>query len=389
MIFLDKPYVSEFLKETINRNAFPVVKTASAEEILGCNFPNFLDESEAVQAVKADANTPIYTNSENAIGWISKHLPFTRLPQKIELFKNKVKFRELIKSIYPDFYFEEVPLDALDTVSITEMPMPFVIKPTVGFFSMGVYKVSTVNAWAKTKLAIKAEMRRVKNLYPTAVMDTTSFIIEQCIPGDEFAIDAYFDQTGEPVILNIYQHLFSSNEDVSDRVYFSSKSTIEENLVSFTEFLQKIGNLADVKNFPVHVEVRRGADGAITPIEVNPMRFGGWCSTPDMTYFAYGINPYEYYFAQKRPDWAEILSDKAGKLYSIIVLDNATGIDGAEIKAFNYDALRMSFEKPLALRKIDYKEYPVFGFVFAETKIENIAELEKILKSDLREFVIL
>jgi len=39
------------------------------------------------------------------------------------------------------------------------------------------------------------------------------------------------------------------------------------------------------------------------------------------------------------------------------------------------------------LRKIDYKTYPVFGFVFTETREEDFSEIEEILKSDLREFV--
>ena len=38
-------------------------------------------------------------------------------------------------------------------------------------------------------------------------------------------------------------------------------------------------------------------------------------------------------------------------------------------------------------RKIDYREYPVFGFLFTETREQNFAEIETILRSDLREFV--
>jgi len=49
--------------------------------------------------------------------------------------------------------------------------------------------------------------------------------------------------------------------------------------------------------------------------------------------------------------------------------------------------LLSNFEKPLELRKIDYEEYPVFGFLFVETKEESIFELERILKSDLKEFI--
>jgi len=329
----------------------------------------------------------IYTTSENAIGWIAEHFSFTKLPQKIELFKDKVKFRTLIQPMYADFYFREIQLYELDDLSLENIPMPFIIKPAVGFFSMGVYKVTGPRKWEQVKEAIRAELDRVKDLYPTEVLNTKSFIIEQCVEGEEFAVDAYFDATGDPVILNIHKHIFSSNEDVSDRVYISSKEIIENNIDQFYVFLKEIGILSGVRNFPVHAEIRRDCTGSVLPIEINPMRFGGWCSTADAAHLAYGFNPYVLYFSQKRPEWKEILKHKEGKLYSIVVLDNSTGIEGTQIASFDYERLLTNFEKPLELRKIDYEEYPVFGFLFTETKAENIFELERILKSDLKEFI--
>jgi hypothetical protein len=289
--------------------------------------------------------------------------------------------------MYPDFYFREIQLYDLDDLSVNNMPMPFIIKPKVGFFSMGVYKVTSPLKWEQIKEAMKEEIRRAKDYYPTEVLNTTSFIIEQCIEGEEFAVDAYFDAAGEPVILNIHKHIFSSSEDVGDRVYISSKEIIQGNIDQFSAFLKEIGRLSGVKNFPVHAEIRRDRTGSVLPIEINPMRFGGWCSTADATYLAYGFNPYVLYFSQERPDWTEILKDKEGKLYSIIALDNSTGVEGTQIASFDYDRLLSNFESPLELRKIDYKEYPVFGFLFTETKEENIFELERILKSDLKEFI--
>ncbi|HOP46687.1 MAG TPA: ATP-grasp domain-containing protein [Desulfobacteraceae bacterium] len=387
MIFIDKPFVSDFLRNTIKENGFTVVKTKIAEKLGFNKGVNILDEENAIQQAKSSEDILIYTISENSIGWIAKHLSSTKLPQKIELFKDKVKFRTLIKSMYPDFYFREIQLYELDDLSLENIPMPFIIKPAVGFFSMGVYKVTGPGKWEQVKKAIREEILRSKDFYPTEVLNTRSFIIEQCIEGEEFAVDAYFDGTGDPVILNIHKHIFSSNEDVSDRIYISSKEIIESNIDQFSVFLKKIGKLSGVKNFPVHAEIRRERTGSVLPIEINPMRFGGWCTTADAAHLAYGFNPYVLYFSQKRPEWKEILKNKEGKLYSIIVLDNSTGTEGTQIASFDYDLLLSNFEKPLELRKIDYEEYPVFGFLFTETKEENILELERILKSDLKEFI--
>jgi ATP-grasp domain len=275
----------------------------------------------------------------------------------------------------------------LENLDFNEFPLPFIIKPNVGFFSMGVYMITNLIDWENSVKSIKKENEQIKNLYPAEVLNTSTFIIEQCIEGDEYAVDAYFNEKGEPVILSILHHTFSSDSDVSDRVYTTSKKIIENNIEEFTDFLDKIGKLSSVKNFPVHLELRRDSDGIIIPIEVNPMRFGGWCTTADITFQAYGFNPYLYYYTQKKPDWDKILKNKEGKLFSIVVLDNSTGVDAKNILSFNYDKLLEIFETPMELRKLDFNRYPVFGFLFTETREDNFNGLKKILDSDLSEFI--
>jgi len=387
MFFIDKPYVSDFFKRTVRDNAIPVVGTDIAKKLGPYSGTKVISEDRAIEMARESDNLTVYTTSENSIGWISEHLAFINLPEKIALFKDKLKFRELTKSIFPNFYFKKVCVEDLKKIQFSEMPLPFIIKPAIGFMSMGVYKVSNLEEWTNTIDLIIAGIDQIKDLYPAEVLDTSSFIIEQCINGEEFAVDAYYNSIGEPVILNILSHIFSSETDVSDRVYISSKKIIESNLEEFTDFVGKIGDLAGVKNFPVHIELRRDNYGTLLPIEVNPMRFGGWCTTADISFLAYGFNPYLYYYSQKKPNWPEVLEGKEGKLFSIIVLDNSTGVDVNEITSFNYEKLLSKFEKPIELRKIDYKKYPVFGFLFAETREDNFIELKNILDSDLNEFI--
>ena len=387
MFFADKPYVSDFFKTSVRDNGIPVVDTDTAKEMGLYEGTRRISEAQAVETIQTLKDPILYTTSENAIGWIAKHLTFSNLPGKIELFKNKLKFRELTKSLFPDFYFKGVKVKDLERIEFHQLPLPFIIKPIVGFFSMGVYKVSNAQEWGHTIDAIRKEIDQVRDLYPQEVMDPSAFIIEQCIDGQEFAVDAYFNGLGEPVILNILEHVFSSDSDVSDRVYMTSKKLIEENLKEFTEFAAKIGRLAGVKNFPVHIELRRDSSGTLLPIEINPMRFGGWCSTPDLAYLAYGFNPYLYYYLQKRPDWSEVLKGKEDRLFSVVVLDNSTGRKADEIESFDYERLLSTFERPMELRKIDFRKYPVFGFLFTDTREDNFIELKNILDSDLNEFV--
>ncbi|RLD04097.1 MAG: ATP-grasp domain-containing protein [Chloroflexota bacterium] len=387
MFFVDKPFVSDFFKETVRDHAIPVVDTEISRSIGLYPGTKIITEAEAISAVQGSGEQLIYTTSENALAWIIKNLAFSDLVEKIELFKNKVTFRELTKPLVPDFFFQEVCFEDLKNLPHPAKDIPLIIKPATGFMSEGVYKVKNAGEWDQTKQRILADGERSKGLYPPEVVNASALIIEECIQGDEYAVDAYFDTAGEAVILNILKHTFSSTDDVGDRVYTSSKEIIEDNLQEFTEFSNKIGQLANVRNFPAHIELRRIPDGTLIPIEINPVRFGGWCTTADLTYLAYGFNPYVYFYKQIKPDWPNILKNKSGKLYSIIILDNSTGIDPALINGFDYQKLLSNFESPLELRKFDYSEYPVFGFLFTETNVENELELKKILVSDLQEFI--
>ena len=387
MFFADKPYVSDFFKKTVKDNNIPVVGTEAVKTLDLFPGTGIIEENRAAKLAEDCENLRAYALSENSISWIAEHLGHTDLPRKIDLFKDKLKFREITRDIFPDFYFRGAGIEELDSIRPTDIPFPVIVKPAVGFFSMGVYRVTNREEWTSTLKKIHAEINKVQNIYPREVMDAERFIIEQSIDGDEFAVDAYFDSAGEPVLLSVFKHTFSSDADVSDRVYTTSTKIIENNLEEFTDFARKIGRATGIRNFPVHMELRRGKNKQILPIEINPLRFGGWCTTADMTHHAWGFNPYLYYYQDKKPDWSELLKKKHDKLFSIIVLDNSTGIDGANISSFDYDRLLSGFENPLELRKTDYKTYPVFGFLFTETGEENRRELEYILNSDLREFV--
>jgi len=384
MILLDKPYVSNFLKETIVKYDFPALDTGNITEK---GELSLIQPEEVIENFRNDPNSRLYTNSENSINWVVNHLGFTKLPEYINVFKNKVEFRKLIQQIYPNFFFREVSLSEIDEIRLEELPMPFIIKPAVGFLSLGVHKVLSHNDWDRVKQLIRDEFTEAKCLFPIEVVNASSFLIEEIIEGEEFAFDAYFDEVGEATVLGISKHLFSSETDVSDRVYYTSKDTIKTYLPQFLDFVKELGDRANLRNFPVHVEVRVDKNGVLIPIEVNPMRFGGWCTTADLTHYATKLNPYYCFLNNIKPDWNKILEEMDDDFYSLVILDNSTGVPSKEIAKFDYDALLNKFVKPLELRKVDYKMYSIFGMLYTQTPKDQFAEIEEILTSDLKEFV--
>lgn len=387
MILIDQPYISEFLLKTIKENNLEIVSTEAASVMISDDSLNWISEKEAVEFIKNTPNCSLYTNSENTIGWIEKNLASTNLPSQIQVFKNKIKFRELLTAIFPNYFFRGIKFEELAHLPLSTIKFPFIIKPAVGFFSLGVHKVDNPEEWPTVLNKITNDIAEIRSFYPNEVVDTSNFIVEECIEGEEFAMDCYFNKEGEPVILSILHHRFSTGKDVNDRVYTTSEEIIETHLPKMQKFMDTLGALVNLKNFPFHVEVRIDKNGTVIPIEVNPMRFGGWCTTADLSYFAYGFNSYQYFLNGTKPNWNELFKSGINKKYSLILLDNNSGIPESKIASFDYDLLLSDFENPMELRKADFNEYPFFGMVFVETSLENENELDQILTSDLKKYI--
>lgn len=385
MILIDKPFASDYLIQIIKEHNYKVVSTDEARSLIEDEELSWVSEKEASRLIRKNPGAPLYTNSENALSWLDKNLGDSDFAKHARLFKDKTRFRELIQPLYPGFFFRTIKLQDIQFLQEDELPYPFVIKPSVGFFSIGVHVVKNKDDWELARKELNYE--NLKSIYPENVLDTSTFIMEEYIEGEEFAVDCYFNRAGKVVILNILHHKFSSGADTSDRVYSTSLDMVRQNENSFKTFLQSIGEKAGVRNFPAHVELRVDAEGRINPIEINPLRFGGWCTTADLLGIATGFSPYEFYLKGETPDWEKVFEGKEDAKFSIVVLNNNSGYAPEEIDHFDYELLATDFEKPLEIRKMDVKKYSVFGFVFAETSPENEGELNDILKSDLRKYI--
>ena len=379
-MILDKPYVSKETKEYLEQSQTGVLRNNTAqEESQGYNI-NLKEKDEFLSMLKNGQR--LYTLSENSLEWIYENIPDQELLRCINTMKNKTSFRNATQELFPDLFYKEAGLEELNKLDFSKLPVPFVIKPATGFFSVGVYVISNLDDWNHAIKEINKNIKKWSMNYPQKVIDNSTYILEEFIHGEEYAIDAYYDENGNAVVLNIMKHDFSSTKDVSDRLYYTSKEIIKEKLDILTAFLNKVNQNIKAVNFPFHAEVRIDKD-KIVPIEFNPMRFAGWCCT-DLTYFAFGFKTYDYYFNNIRPDWNEILKDKEHKLFSLIVLDKYKDYISGD--TFDYDSLHDYFNKVLCIRKLDPEINPVFGFVFTETDDDNTKELENIVKSDLKEF---
>lgn len=384
MILLDKPLVSDFVIESIRQGRFTALDTGNMPEAAQIKT---LTEDEVIRSFRKNGGQRLHSISENAIAWIENKLDFTSLPDKIRLFKDKFMFRELLKDLFPELYYARYTREQLEMLDGSTLPFPLIIKPNVGFFSMGVHKVLSAEDWPVTLQSIRDEVKEMKNIYPGAVLDTASFIIEGVIEGSEFAVDAYYDENGELVILGMMEHLFGGDKDVSDRVYLTSAEIISRHLHRFDPLLEEIGRRAGLQNFSLHIELRLDEKGKATPIEVNPLRFGAWCTSADLMHYAYGFNPYEFYIKGLKPDWDDIMRKSEGDIYSINIFENSTSYPGRDIEDFDFDRMLAAFGNPLELRRIDHRTYPIFGILFARTAPDDFHEIENVLYARMEDYI--
>ena len=387
MIVLSGPYLSPHFVKTVRNNNWPLVDAGGAAKFLGSGPSNLVGSAQAAQEVLGHHTARLLTSGEHALGWVAENLAGTEAAKAAELFKDKAAFRKLLEPIFPEVSFYEVPLDELGRHSPASDMFPFVVKPSVGFFSIGVHTVRSPTEWQRVRQVMADEVASASRYFPDHMLSQTRILFETLIEGGEYAVDAYFDTAGDPVVLNILEHRYASPEDVSDRLYVSSKDIIESLAPAAAEFLAEVGRRVPVRNVPLHAEFRRTPGGKLVPIEINPLRVGGWCTTGDFAHFSWGFNTYELFMKGSKPDWQTVFKGKEDNEYALVVLDNATGTPGQQVRAFDYDSLMRRFSRPLHLSRMDFREFPLFGFLFCEIQPGCERELEWILETDLAEFV--
>jgi hypothetical protein len=385
MIILEKPYVSEFLQQTVVRLQIPVLATEFAKSLIHSGEMNLVENAAFFAVLKTAENPLLYSNSENSTELLNRYCPEHQVTKNVNFFKDKSNLRTIFSKLNPDVWHRTLTLKELDEVDISKLQKPFVIKPVRGFASIGIHAVHDDPEWQKAIESIKKEVKLMHNVFPDVVVSLNDFLIEKYIEGPEIAIDAYFNGSGEPVILNVLTHLFGSRSDMSDRLYMTSDEIVRQYHDPIIKYLEEIARLRDLRNFPFHLEMRKDKNGSFVPIEINPMRFMGFC-VADVEYYFYGINPYEYYFHQKKPDWDKILESRSDKLYGMFGIDIPKHLNKSMIR-FDYEKFIARFSNPLYYIKTDYTKFPVAIYLFAEVRKNQFSEFEAILYSDLSEFI--
>lgn len=379
MVILDEPFASQPLLQWLQASKHPVLSNPFALAIAqdqGLSL-NLIGEPEAVQ--RADAGERIYTCSENALAWLLDNSSNRGLTQAISLFKDKGRLREALSPLTPGFFYRRVPRSGLESVSVEDLPLPVVLKPNVGFCSMGVYVIQDEAAWTEALADIRAHEQEWQRLYPESVIGSEEYLIEGYIQGEEYALDAYYDEQGAPHILNIWRHDFAGPDDTSDRLYLSSKAIVDDVFNAFEAWLAHVNQMVGAKGFCVHVEARKEGS-TIIPIEFNPLRFAGLGGT-DMAYYGCGYRTYECYLEDIPLDLRAVYKAHPTDAYSMSLLGSVGQ------GAFQYDRFAGHFSDVLAFIRFEAGKTGSYGFLFLRTPADDPAERDLVLQADLKDYL--
>jgi hypothetical protein len=351
----------------------PVLKNTFSEGINPRRHRlNIVNEEDFI--AQYNRSKKIYTVSEYALDWIISILKDEQLNKQITLLKNKAAFRETCRGLYPDFFFKELSYTDLLSFDISEVQLPVVLKPSIGFLSIGVYVIHHKMEWTNALIKIQMEFEKQMEKFPDTVVKGDTFLLESYIKGKEFAIDLYF-KNKEPVIINIFEHPFSSEKDVSDRLYVTSKKLFDNYLELFPEYISGLNKILKLDNIPVHLELRVDENNNIVPIEMNPLRFAGMCLN-ELNFYITGKHPLIFYFSNIVPDYKNMWTGYENEFFYFSIIEKP--IDSNRTKT---NKIRSAYPNILELRMLENSSLDIEAFVFSKTNSET--ELENILASSV------
>ncbi|MEB3148843.1 MAG: ATP-grasp domain-containing protein, partial [Sphaerospermopsis sp.] len=158
---------------------------------------NILNDAQAASSIQ-NQTAVVIINWEASLSFIFENLPQQKLNQ-VNAFKNKAIFRKLVKELYPNLFYVELTRDTLQDFRFPEEVETVVIKPNIGTASIGIHIVHGQKEWSKAVDSVLKDIDIAKEHMNSAMLNDSSFLVEEFIDGDEFACDGFWDANGKTV----------------------------------------------------------------------------------------------------------------------------------------------------------------------------------------------
>ncbi|OQY39116.1 MAG: hypothetical protein B6226_02475 [Candidatus Cloacimonetes bacterium 4572_65] len=365
-IITGKTYNSKFIDDIAKRED---VIAMSGDEL----------EKSDIRFSKEDL---VYVPSETSLDIVLQRIDGAELIDNINKLKNKYFCREVLESIYPDFYYAKATLEELPSLELGDKKV--VIKPLKGFFGTGVRFADKSTDIVALIEDMRKEVEESGKFFSEAVLTKNEYIIEEFISGDEYAVDMFFDSEGKPSVMNIYLHPESAVADYFHLMYYTNEDIFNSYLDKFNQFFLEFNKLMNLKNFPIHAEFKL-QDGVMVPIELNPLRYGGF-GLSDLTYNSFELQPITAYFDDVTPDWNAIWSERTNLNYAWVLGYNGNRIDVMK-QTPKHSCFKEFLQKDneiIDYVKLNHQENPVFALAYI--KNNSLDTMKQVLKTEFNDF---
>ncbi|MEM9243188.1 MAG: ATP-grasp domain-containing protein [Pseudomonadota bacterium] len=324
------------------------------------------------------ANDLLYVSSDTIYPIIKNKLS-DDLKNNFEIFRNKYKFRSLIAHLFENFFFEEITIDKIHTITVPP-GRKFILKPSSGFMGGANFVIDARTDKKKIAEEVEKELIDFNKMYPRAFSE--KMILEDYIDGkDEYAVDMYYNTKGQAVILGIYVHPQAVNNKYVQLLYYFNKEIYQKLASELTRFFDTLNKELNIKNFPIHAEFKINHNGQFIPIEFNPCRFGGM-GLVDLAYYGMGINFIKTYFEQQSVDWHQWTSENFYWLLGYNDKNERSPLFKPDHRLLK-NVLSKGFDL-LNYTEIDHTNFPVFSISYL--KNNTIATIDSLLSIDFKEF---
>ncbi len=292
--------------------------------------------------------------------------------EMVSRLKNKVTCRQMLATIFPDFFFREIPVRDLPDIELTPGEKYFV-KPIKGYWGSAAFPVDAQTDRVGLMHEIEAQLAKRTNIFSEQVIAKDRLIVEEFLEGEEYAVDMFFDDSGQPVITNICHHPLPKKLDYLHVVYYTSYEVYRDLYPKFIGFFKALNKSLQAHSLPIHGEFKLHK-GQLTPIELNPLRFGS-DGFADLSFHAFGFNPFLYFAENRAPDWEALWKGREKKIFAFYL-----GYNGSDLDTVHYRPdlrnFRRLFSHILSDTAMNYQDTLAFAVMYIEEdSLERIHEL--------------
>jgi len=356
--------------------------------ITGRNFPSkLLHDLDGIFGIKVlteeklresdisfNKDDKLYVPSQSSLELVMERTHCPKRLRAIELLSDKYQCRSMMKPLFPDFYFDIKKLSEIKEEMFVR-DRKYIIKPSKCFFGIGVKIVEKLADIPRLVDEIQQELDLNSQIFSESVFSREDMIIEQFVEGDEYAVDMFYSEKGEPVIVSLTYHPMSLKKEYHHVLYYSSHRIFQQLYPQIESFFTRLNSILNIHSFPIHAEFKLEGGKELLPIELNPLRYGGF-GLADLSYYAYDQCPYFSFFQDQKYNWKKIWNDhRQNKYYAWVLAYNGTQVDTSKININNAHAKLLAFigETPLLhYQALDYQNNPVFAIAYLAEEKEHL-----------------